>query len=110
MNLLSVIQAVKSELDQYQSEVDDLHPPAVALYHHCLRVQKDPPDTQISANYIPLTNVLLTNFRPSVKKDQANYGTEEEEIQVIAGGTVAVGNLGENEPQKKAICPVPGDS
>lgn len=68
-----------------KSEVHDLRPPAVAPYHHCLRVQKDPPDTQISANYRALPNVLLTNFRPSVKKTKQIMEQKKRKFRSLLG-------------------------
>lgn len=91
-----------------KSEVHDLHPPAAASYRHCLRLRSEG-----SNRHTDLCKLQRPPKRPSdelqtfSKKAQGNYGTEEEEIQVIARDILAVGNLGENETQKKSICPVP---
>lgn len=67
-------------------------------------VQKDLADRQNSTNYTALPNIFQTNFS---RTGQAKCRREKEEIPVIVKDRVAGGNLGENEPEKEAICPVP---
>jgi len=82
-----------------QSEVHDLRPVAGAPYRHCLRL-----GSEGSTRHTDLCKLQSPPKRPADKlqtfgkKGKANYGTEGEEIQVIARDTVAVGNSGESEP------------
>ena len=48
-------------------------------------VQKDPPDTQISANYRALPNILLTNFRPPVKKTKQMMEQKKRKFRALLG-------------------------
>lgn len=80
-----------------ESEASDLHPPL--------------PQSWFRRSHTDLYDLQRPLQGPSDKLQtplkETKQSMEQEEIQVIARDTVAVGNLGEKEPQKKAICPVP---
>lgn len=102
-----MFQAVKSEEHQCQSSqkgVISIHRKLSLSPFGSGLVQKDPADSQNSTSYTALPSTLQTNLS---RTDQAKCRRQKEEIPIIAKDRVAGGNLGENEPEKEAICPVP---